>query len=198
MDELDACWARLDERLLGAIAAAEHRLGRPEGDPFRGLHLAARDVTSTFGPPAGAPRLGTPPDRPSEPPAALAWLVDGYQLTAFDLDAVLISLAPEFDLRYGRVYAYLQDDLRRRRPSVDLVLDLLCGSAEEKRRDRSGSPRTRRSCTTGSCTWTHRTASRTPRCSPASCGRTRRWSTPCSAPAASTAGSRAGVTCSRW
>ncbi|MDT0353125.1 ATP-binding protein [Pseudonocardia charpentierae] len=137
MAELDGCWARLDERLLGAVAAAEQRLGPPGGDPFRGLHLSAQDVTSAFGPPAGAPRLGTSPAGTVEPPAGLAWLVDGYGLTAFDLDALLIGLAPEVDLRYGRVYAYLQDDVRRRRPSVDLVLDLLCGSAEEKRRCRA-------------------------------------------------------------
>jgi hypothetical protein len=35
-------------------------------------------------------------------------------------------------LRYERLYAYLQDDVTRRRPSVDLALNLLCPSAEAK------------------------------------------------------------------
>ena len=55
-----------------------------------------------------------------------------FQLTAFDTDALLICLAPEFDLRYERLYAYLQDDVTKKRPSVDLVLNLLCPSFEAK------------------------------------------------------------------
>lgn len=55
-----------------------------------------------------------------------------YGLTPFDLDILLVTLAPEIDLRYERLYAYLQDDVTRRRPSVDLVLNLLCMTTEEK------------------------------------------------------------------
>ena len=55
-----------------------------------------------------------------------------FRLTAFDIDTILICLAPELDLRYGRLYAYLQDDVTKKRPSVDLVLNLLCSSFEEK------------------------------------------------------------------
>ena len=47
-------------------------------------------------------------------------------LDRFALDAFLISLAPQLDGRYGKVYAFLQDDLTRKRPSINLVLDLLC------------------------------------------------------------------------
>ncbi|MEZ5351550.1 MAG: AAA family ATPase [Bryobacteraceae bacterium] len=36
------------------------------------------------------------------------------------------------DLRYERLYAYLHDDVTRRRPSVDLALNLLSGSREAK------------------------------------------------------------------
>jgi ATP-dependent 26S proteasome regulatory subunit len=38
----------------------------------------------------------------------------------------LICLAPALDLRYERLYGFLQDDVTRRRPQVSLVLDLLC------------------------------------------------------------------------
>ena len=55
-----------------------------------------------------------------------------FRLTPFDVDVLLVCLAPELDLRYERLYAYLQDDVTRKRPSVDLVLNLLCPSFEAK------------------------------------------------------------------
>lgn len=55
-----------------------------------------------------------------------------FGLTEFDVDALLICLAPEFDLRYERIYSYLQDDVTRKRPSVDLILNLLSESIEAK------------------------------------------------------------------
>ena len=55
-----------------------------------------------------------------------------FRLTPFDIDVLLICLAPELDLRYERLYAYLQDDVTRKRPSVDLVLNLLCPTFKDK------------------------------------------------------------------
>ena len=49
-----------------------------------------------------------------------------FDLTPFDVDVVLVSLAPELDRRYERLYAYLHDDVAQRQPTVDLVLNLLC------------------------------------------------------------------------
>ncbi|UCH97704.1 MAG: hypothetical protein JSV88_12875, partial [Candidatus Aminicenantes bacterium] len=34
-----------------------------------------------------------------------------FQLTPFELDIVLICLAPELDIKYEKLYAYLQDDV---------------------------------------------------------------------------------------
>ncbi len=59
-------------------------------------------------------------------------LVRDFQLTPMDRDTLLIGLAPELDLRYERLYAYLQDDVRKKRPSVDLALNLLCPDWETK------------------------------------------------------------------
>ena len=59
-------------------------------------------------------------------PLRLRHLADCCGLDSFDLDAFLICLAPTLDLRYERLYGYLQDDVTRRRASVNLVLDLLC------------------------------------------------------------------------
>jgi ATP-dependent 26S proteasome regulatory subunit len=63
---------------------------------------------------------------------ALPHLCDLFGLSSFERDAVMICLAPELRRKYDRLYAYLQDDITRKRPSVDLVLDLLCDS-EAKR-----------------------------------------------------------------
>jgi AAA+ superfamily predicted ATPase len=59
-------------------------------------------------------------------------LADLFDLDAFDLDVVLACLAPELDRRYERLYAYLHDDVTRGRPTVGLVLDLLCPDLETR------------------------------------------------------------------
>ncbi|MEU7873001.1 ATP-binding protein [Dactylosporangium sp. NPDC049140] len=55
-----------------------------------------------------------------------------FGLSPMELDAVVICLAPELRRAYDRLYAYLQDDITRQRPSVDLVLDLLCADERER------------------------------------------------------------------
>ncbi|MFG2937615.1 ATP-binding protein [Streptomyces sp. NPDC048282] len=55
-----------------------------------------------------------------------------FGLSPMELDAVVVCLAPELRRKYDRLYAYLQDDITRRRPSVDLVLELLCASERER------------------------------------------------------------------
>lgn len=64
-------------------------------------------------------------------------LAQAFELTPTEVDVLLIVLAPELDLRYERFFAYLQDDVTRKRPSVDLILNLLSGSFEEKLRLRA-------------------------------------------------------------
>jgi MoxR-like ATPase len=59
-------------------------------------------------------------------------LATAFGLDRFDLDTLLICLAPTLDLRYEKLYGYLQDDVTRKRPSVNLVLDLLCGPGAER------------------------------------------------------------------
>ena len=54
-----------------------------------------------------------------------------FQLSAFDIDVLLICLLPEINLKYQQVYAYLQDDVTQKSPTVNLVLELLCKSLPE-------------------------------------------------------------------
>jgi SpoVK/Ycf46/Vps4 family AAA+-type ATPase len=62
----------------------------------------------------------------------LPYLVNIFGLTPFEGQVVLIALAPEIDPKYERLFTYLQDDFSRRRPSVGLVLRLLCATAKER------------------------------------------------------------------
>jgi SpoVK/Ycf46/Vps4 family AAA+-type ATPase len=130
---------RLDLLLERAVVAAQALYGpQAAADPYRGLYIshaeAERALSASPGEPLlcrdGAATDGLPD--PAAPGSPLAWLRDSFALSLFDLDALLVALAPELDPRYERLYAYLQDDVSRRRPSVDLVLNLLCPSAADK------------------------------------------------------------------
>ena len=67
----------------------------------------------------------------------LATLGRLFGLSAMERDAIVICLAPELRRKYDRIYAYLQDDITRRRPSVDLVLDLLYPTEQQRWRAQS-------------------------------------------------------------
>lgn len=130
---------RLDERLEQAMTAAEKAFSAPPGsDSYRGLYITREDANRLLGQEPGA--LAWPGVTDSEQEngtrtedeGRLSWLRRVFDLSPFDIDTVVIALAPEVDLRYERLYAYLQDDVTRRRPTADLVLNLLCRSSEEK------------------------------------------------------------------
>ena len=62
----------------------------------------------------------------------LAQLAAIYALSDAEKDLLLVGLAPELETFYEISYAYLQNDVTRKRPSVELALDLICRSTEEK------------------------------------------------------------------
>jgi SpoVK/Ycf46/Vps4 family AAA+-type ATPase len=63
---------------------------------------------------------------------SLPQLASSFRLNPYEERIVMICLAPEFELKYERIYAYLQDDISRRGASIDLVLRLLCKLPEER------------------------------------------------------------------
>lgn len=63
---------------------------------------------------------------------ALPHLARCFGLSPAEVDLLLIALAPELKPKYETLYAYLQNDVTRKRPSVDLSLDLICRSELEK------------------------------------------------------------------
>src|SRR5258708_27626684 len=64
-------------------------------------------------------------------PARLRRVTELFELDTFEREVLLVCLAPDVDLRYERLYAHLQDDVSRRRPTVHLVLRLLRASGRD-------------------------------------------------------------------
>ncbi len=66
-------------------------------------------------------------------PTRLRRLQRRFGLTALDLDLLLVALAPDIDARFERLYAYLHDDLTRRRATIGLSLELAGADAMDAR-----------------------------------------------------------------
>lgn len=81
------------------------------------------------------PQLSELPSLSTSPP--FAQLQREYQLSEFELDLLLVALGGRLDNRYGLVYAYLQDNVGMRQPTVELVLNLICANAAEKLTNRT-------------------------------------------------------------
>jgi hypothetical protein len=63
---------------------------------------------------------------------ALPHLAHCFNLSPAEVDILLIALAPELESSYETLYAYLQNDVTRKRPSVNLALSLICRSESER------------------------------------------------------------------
>ena len=131
---------RLDALLERAVQGAEASFG-PEAakDACRGLYISPDTVERLLQRQPGEPLLWPGADtaqsglpQAAVPESRLGWLARVYGLSPFDVDVLLLALAPELDLRYSSLYAYLQDNVTHKRPSVDLALNLLCSTADEK------------------------------------------------------------------
>lgn len=151
-ETLFAALAYADVRVRWAVARARAG-GVPEGDAYRGLYVAPGDVDALLGPSLGSGRwtAALPGNGESEPwqaqleaarrhwtelsraqPARLNHLAQAFSLTNAELDLLLLALLPEIDPRYEQIYAYLQDDVTRKRPSVELLLNLMARDLGEK------------------------------------------------------------------
>lgn len=144
---------RLDARLVRAIALASTLYGAEAAhDLYRGLYVGPKEFDHLMAREPGVPLFsdldlaGSPGQSSSiadsdtglevewtkDEDSHLAWLEDVFELTPFDVDILVVALAPELDRRYERIYAFLQDHVSRRYPSVDLCLNLLCTDAVDR------------------------------------------------------------------
>jgi hypothetical protein len=55
-----------------------------------------------------------------------------FRLNLFEERCLVICLAPEIGRPYEKVFAFLQDDVTRKKPSADLILSMLCSKLSDK------------------------------------------------------------------
>ncbi len=143
--------------LLIRARVAHLRQQHAADEHFRGLYISEQEVDGLLAQPNGRPTwlrgkdndwLSSVDERlaaragnadaargersPPGAPTRLQRLRDVFGLTRFEIDTLLVCLAGELDLRYEKLYAYLQDDVTRRRPSVELVIHLLTTTDAER------------------------------------------------------------------
>jgi len=126
---------RLDSLLEWAVSAM-HSVPWPSSS-WRGLYIDEAEVKRLLAQtPTTSPFqrqcAGGQDSRAELAGAPLTGLIQRFGLSAFDADLLILAAASELDLRYERIYAYLQDDITRKHPTVELALNLLCSSADEK------------------------------------------------------------------
>jgi AAA+ superfamily predicted ATPase len=148
LDEL----RRLDSLLRRGVQRA--RAQGNESDPFKGLYISDKDADllleectlqnqdllssssradDVYAAKASVGQRGRAEESlPSRNEPRLRKLARTFSLSNIELNAVVICLAVELDKKYGKLYAYLQDDLTRKRPTLGFIIDLLCPNPEEK------------------------------------------------------------------
>ena len=131
--QVDLPLARLDRLLEREILRLRARY-QLSLDEFRGLYVSDEQVDRLVrgaateegseriaAPTAPGGLLGAVADRPSR----WAELAARFALQPLDLDLILLALAPEIDLKYETLYAYLNNDVTRKWPTLDLAQRLL-------------------------------------------------------------------------
>ncbi|WON73522.1 AAA family ATPase [Nitrosospira sp. Is2] len=138
--------------LLIRFQIAHRNIQRSADEQFHGLYISEQEIDALLAKPIGLPQwLVTAATGEARPDLAalekqirerkqkslsggmelrLERLRELFELTQFDVDVILICLAAEFDLRYEKLYAYLQDDVTKKVPGVQLILNLLAPSLE--------------------------------------------------------------------
>ncbi|MGZ4313267.1 MAG: hypothetical protein ACXVR1_14295, partial [Solirubrobacteraceae bacterium] len=105
----------LEGRVQAAVQAAV-AAGNDPNDSLRGLYISDEQAMAMAAEPG-----------PPSPGVRLEEAVGRLGLDALDSSVLALCAAPELQPRYGRLYAYLQDDVTRRLASPRLASELLCG-----------------------------------------------------------------------
>lgn len=141
-DPLALLLAQLDARLHREILRLRARY-RLSLDEFRGLYIGDEQVDAlverTQAGVPDAPDLAALDERSAElgaavaealrPPHRLAVLAERFALDAAESMLLLLALAPQMDPKYETLYAYLNNDVTRKWPTLDLALRVLGDAA---------------------------------------------------------------------
>ncbi len=128
LDWLEFLRGRLSQAVQAAVAA-----GSDPNDALRGLYISDEQALALADPerPDGEGRSDEDFDAGAS--ARLAQAAQRLGLDALDSSVLALCAAPELHPRFGRLYAYLQDDVTRRLPSARLAADLLAGAGVARR-----------------------------------------------------------------
>ena len=145
MEHLTLQFARLDLLLQREILRlrAAYQLSL---DEFHGLYISDEQVDqlvrrsdADHTPTPTAEALTQQADELRDQAAAgqegrLPWtvLADRFGLDPVECDFLLIALAPEFNLKYETLYAYLNNDIARKWPTVDLAIRLASRAPQDR------------------------------------------------------------------
>jgi len=119
---------RLNTLLAPAVERVEHGLGVKFGNaPFLGLFVESADALRGMQNPAtggSQPELIEWPRLVADDVLLKTLKQVIGQLDTTDFGLLLLALAPEFNTGYEKVFGFLQDDVTRRRASVELATSL--------------------------------------------------------------------------
>jgi hypothetical protein len=125
--------------------------GQSNEDPLRGLHLSSEQALQLAGRPLafGWGDVSTLPEDieqtyidaytearknadqvieqaiKQQQPLQLVYLSEAFNLSRFEVDALLFCLAPAVDARFGTLFGFLLDDVTRRHATPGLIIDML-------------------------------------------------------------------------
>lgn len=135
---LNAALQQLEALLHAAVIRADNSAHDPT-DALRGLIVTPEEIERHFAH-GGMAGLWSGTDGHFEEleefvfeeNSPLARISDALSLTPIDQYLLMIAIAPELDRRYERIYAYLQDDVSLRRPTVNLAMNILGRTPSER------------------------------------------------------------------
>jgi SpoVK/Ycf46/Vps4 family AAA+-type ATPase len=147
LDEL----SRIDRLIRNYLKVFQAELSEPM-DEFRGLYISEAEIQSLLKSQGLETGRNILPDFVLEENEAarrdinnrkveslkcgrelrLQILSELFNLDPFEIDVLLIGLAPELDLKYEKLYSYLQNDVTKKKPTLDTALAMLFPTIEEK------------------------------------------------------------------
>jgi hypothetical protein len=148
LDHLDA-ELRLLKLLLHRQALRLRASGRLVENAFRGLFIADEQVDAILDGKPAAPDSGHLADKiayarreigarlaasdAAHASLPLPRLCERLNLSAFERSVIVAAAAPDLDLDFALLYAYVQNDVNRKRPTADLLLRVFSESPAEHR-----------------------------------------------------------------
>lgn len=136
---LQTSLSRIDDLIRAAVSRTQE-IGQNPGDALRGLvvswdeiegHLDTQPLQGLWDGDKDI-LLSLDPEHGKAPDVPFLKMVKEFDLSILDAFIFLLCFAPELDRRYERIYGFLQDDVSQKRATVNLLMNLLGGTLEQR------------------------------------------------------------------